>query len=152
MSGIQQMVMSGGASTGLNNGATLAVVGTSSTGASNANIKLQLNTNGTVTASGNGTDVINSSSTPNWFLPTSVGIGSSYWVKPFCTGGTTPNGGSSTMTNNAWYNITSIGTLELDSAPGVLQTATGTLSFSLTNGGTVLATLAYSIESHGFGT
>ena len=70
--------------------------------------KFQVNTNGTITTSGNAS----SYSDTTWHLPTSVGIGSSYQIRVTATGDT----GSLTGTLNTWQTISSFRAWQLSTS------------------------------------
>lgn len=68
-------------------------------GSGSSSVTFRLNTNGTITATGNSTTY----SDTNWYEPTTAGIGSDYQVRVTATGNT----GSLTGTLNSYTTITS---------------------------------------------
>lgn len=72
--------------------ASPAVVLSQVSAGSAASPNIQLNTDGSLTVAGNGS----SANPPNWYLPTTAGIGTFFWCQLTYTG-TAPDGGANTV-------------------------------------------------------
>ena len=77
---------------------------------------IYFNSNGSASASGNF-----SPTAPNWYAPTTTGIGASYWIRATRVSGATPGG-----TLNQWLSLTSTRSWTLQ------QSSTGTKQCTLT--------------------
>lgn len=83
---------------------------------------------------GNGTATLNGVATSNWFLPTTINTGASYWVKITQSGGTP--GFSFSAANGAWTNITNGGrTIGISGPGGSAFNVTGTYQIASDSGG-----------------
>lgn len=82
-----------------------------------ASCSLQLNTDGTMSSTGNFSTV-----GPNWYLPTSTGVGANYWVRMTVTAGSNPTVG----TVGSWLQLSS------NRAWTWTRTTTGVLSATVT--------------------
>lgn len=85
MSGIQMMILGVGGSVSFD----ITLVGDTRISPNSASASVSFETNGTIAYTGN-----DSSGSPNWFAPTTDGIGNSYWVKFTVNSGTAPTSGS----------------------------------------------------------
>lgn len=101
---------------------------------------LFVQTNGALQVGGSGTGGVNSiSGLLDWYLPTTAGIGSSYWVRRTnSTGSVTGD-----FTAGSWVNITASKQITIQSN----NTATGFFDISASSGGAILATIDYTISA-----
>jgi hypothetical protein len=81
---------------------------------------------------------------PNWGSPLTAGIGSNYWAR-----NNTVSATGGTLTPATWVQLTSGGTITLSSNSIVVKHFSGTIDFSLTSGGAILATASYDIYAGG---
>lgn len=104
-----------------------------------------LNTNGTMTATDNGLTQSLSTCSPNWYSPTTVGIGSSYWVKFTLDTG---NAWDSGLVNNTVYALSSARALTwtTTSIPGTKAATATARIYSDAGGTTLVATVAITVD------
>jgi hypothetical protein len=102
--------ISGSSGTPVNAGVTWGVETTT------GSCSLTLNTNGTVTYTGNssGAIVLPPSGSDNWYFPTTTSIGNSYWVKFVNNSNLWTSGG---LTNNTIYALSSSRTVGWGTGP-----------------------------------
>lgn len=129
MSGIQQMLLAGGA--GVVTPFTAWDVWGDNTPGNLATATFGLLADGTVSGLG----AINDNTSPgssNWYSPTSTGVGSSYWVRYTATSGTLSSNDASTWTQlNATRSVTK-------SASSGSASCTFTIEIAADSGGSVI--------------
>lgn len=108
----------------------ISVIGDTEISPTNPSASVQLNTDGTITYTGN-----DSVGDPNWFIPTTTGIGSSYWCKLHVDSGTNPTSGDALDTVLA---LSSVRNWQWSRSTLGTTSATCTLSIYSDSGGTNL--------------
>ncbi len=104
----------------------------------NPSASIALETDGTLTPTGNGTVT-----GPNWFLPTTGGIGTSYWVRLTLDSGTSPTSGDVV---GSWLQITASRNWAWARTTVGITAAVCTLEISSDSGGaTVVASCTFNV-------
>lgn len=95
-----------------------------------ASVTLTFNTDGSVTSGGAGANA-DVGLPANWYLPTTTGIGSSYWVKSVVTSGSF----TSDPSVGTWVSLSTVKQWQRSAGAGASQTVVATFSIASDSSG-----------------